>query len=251
MPALKDDDSLPHRQRLRSLAGCRSGRAFLRAAALGRPLRQEPGTPRASILASNPPGVVIGQLQLDEDATPAGAIAPLLADLQSRLQAIPGVQSQGMAKIVPLALMGREETRMRLDTDPLDQRGPMVLVNRVSPGWFSTVQIPLLAGRDFTETTGRALPVWSSSTRQQRGSSGMGTRSADAWTVEKWLAWCATASTGRLANRSGRSFTRPTCNVQSGTSSYSCERLTPRARRRPCAPRWPGSTRPLSSMSGR
>jgi len=47
--------------------------------------------------------------------------------------------------------MGREEMRMRLDTDPLDQRGPMVLVNRVSPGWFRTVQIPLLAGRDFTE----------------------------------------------------------------------------------------------------
>ena len=151
IPALKDDETMPRRQRMRSWLVV--GQVGLSCALLlwsglfVRSLSNAQGIDPGF----EPAGIVIGQLLLDEDATPAGAIAPLLADLQSRLQAIPGVQSQGMAKIVPLALMGREETRMRLDTDPLDQRGPMVLVNRVSPGWFRTVRIPLLAGRDFTE----------------------------------------------------------------------------------------------------
>jgi predicted permease len=151
IPALKDDEPMPLRQRMRSWLVV--GQVGLSCALLlwsGLFIRSlsnaqgiDPGF--------NPAGIVLGHLQLDEDATTSDAIAPLLADLQSRIQAMPGVQSQGMAKIVPLALMGREEMRMRLDTDPLDQRGPMVLVNRVSPGWFRTVQIPLLAGRDFTE----------------------------------------------------------------------------------------------------
>ena len=151
IPALKDDEPVPHRQRVRSWLVV--GQVGLSCALLlwsGLFVRSlsnahliDPGF--------EPAGIVLGHLQLDEDAAKSRAIAPLLADLQLRIQAIPGVQSQGMAKIVPLAFMGREEMRMRLDTDPPDQRGPMVLVNRVSPGWFRTVQIPLLAGRDFTE----------------------------------------------------------------------------------------------------
>ena len=47
---------------------------------------------------------------------------------------------------------------MRLDTDAPDQRGPMILVNRVTPGWFRTMQIPLLAGRDFTENDRAGAP---------------------------------------------------------------------------------------------
>ena len=65
-------------------------------------------------------------------------------------RACPACSSRALAKIVPLALMGREETRMRRNTDSPDQPGRMVLVNRVSPDWFRTVRIPLLAGRDFT-----------------------------------------------------------------------------------------------------
>jgi predicted permease len=151
IPALKDDEPMPLRQRMRSwLVVGQVGLScalllwsglFIRSLSNAQDI--DPGF--------KPAGIVLGHLQLDEDATKLDAIAPLLADLQSRIQAMPGVQSQGMAKIVPLALMGREEMRMRLDTYPPDQRGPMVLVNRVSPGWFRTVQIPLLAGRDFTE----------------------------------------------------------------------------------------------------
>ena len=150
IPALKDDESMPHRQRMRSLAGGGSGRPVLRAAPLERPLRQELANAQGgrSRLRTRRRRHRTNSVRLRMPFA-ASAIAPLLDSLQSHLQAFPGVQSQGMATIVPLALMGREETRMRLDTDPADQRGPMVLVNRVSPGWFRTVQIPLLAGRDF------------------------------------------------------------------------------------------------------
>jgi putative ABC transport system permease protein len=158
IPALKDDEAMPRRQRMRSwLVVGQVGLScalllwsglFVRSLSNARLI--DPGF--------EPAGIVLAHIQLDGDATKSDAIAPLLAEFQSRIHAIPGVQSQGMAKIVPLALMGREETRMRLDTDPSDQRGPMVLVNRVSPGWFRTVQIPVLAGRDFTEDDRAGAP---------------------------------------------------------------------------------------------
>jgi hypothetical protein len=74
----------------------------------------------------------------------------LLDELRARVAAIPGVQSQGVATIVPLSFTGREEMRMPIDSDPADQRGRWVMVNRVGPGWLETVRIPLLAGRDFS-----------------------------------------------------------------------------------------------------
>jgi hypothetical protein len=39
---------------------------------------------------------------------------------------------------------------MHTESDPRDQPGRWVLVNRVGPGWFRTVRIPILVGRDFT-----------------------------------------------------------------------------------------------------
>ena len=151
IPALKDDDPLTHRQRMRSwLVVAQVGLScalLLWGGLFVRSLSNE----QSIDVGFEPAGVLLGNLQFDRDTTNEAAIEPLLTELQSQIQAIAGVQSQGLAKIVPLALLGREETRMRLDTDPRDQRGPMVLVNRVSPGWFRTVQIPLMAGRDFTE----------------------------------------------------------------------------------------------------
>ena len=33
---------------------------------------------------------------------------------------------------------------------PADERGPFVYANRLGPGWFDTLRIPIVAGRDFT-----------------------------------------------------------------------------------------------------
>ena len=102
-------------------------------------------------LGFDPAGVVLAHLQFDDEVTRSGAIVPPAggtADIASARS--PAFRAQGLAKIVPLAFRGREEMPMRTETDPLDQRGRTVLVNRVSPEWFQTLRIPLLAGRDFT-----------------------------------------------------------------------------------------------------
>lgn len=150
LPALKEDDPLPSRQRLRhwlvvgqvglSCALLLWGGLFARS--LLNAHRIDPGF--------EPAGVLLGHLQLDEEATRSGASVALLRDLQSRIRAIPGVESQGLARIIPLALLGREEMKMRTETDSRDRPGRWVLVNRVTTEWLRTVRIPLLAGRDFT-----------------------------------------------------------------------------------------------------
>jgi predicted permease len=97
----------------------------------------------------DPSGVVIGRVVLGSEVEPAARMA-LLDELRARVAAIPGVQSHGVATIVPLSFTGREEMRMPIDVDPADQRGRWVMVNRLGPGWLETVRIPLVAGRDFS-----------------------------------------------------------------------------------------------------
>ena len=77
-------------------------------------------------------------------------------ELQSRVREMPGVQSAGMISNVPLALMGREEFPVSLGTG--DERGPRVMANTVTPGYFETVRIPILEGRDFTWQDRRGSP---------------------------------------------------------------------------------------------
>jgi predicted permease len=109
-------------------------------------------------LGFDPAGIVLAHLHFDDDVTRSGAIVPQLAELQTRISGLPGVQAQGLGKIVPLAFRGREEMTMRTETDPVDQRGRWVLVNRVSPAWFRTLRIPLRAGRDFSGADGVGAP---------------------------------------------------------------------------------------------
>ena len=251
IPALKDDDPLPHRQRMRSWLVV--GQVGLSCALLlwGGLFVRSLSNAQDIDVGFEPAGVVLGHLQFDEETTKAGALEPVLAELQAQIQAIPGVQSQGLAKIVPLALMGREEMRMRLDTQPPDQKGPMVLVNRVTPGWFRTVRIPLLAGRDFSQDDRAGSPgvviVNETAARQFWNGDAIGkridkrevvgvVRDSKYWTLGETirpLVYTAFSS------------------VPSGTSTCSCGRLTRSAPRRPCAPRSPDWTRRCSSMSGR
>ena len=232
-------------RRCRAVSGCAPGWWWVRSAF---PVRCSSGvasssgacrTPSSSILDSIPPAScsqIFSSTEMPRSQTRSRRSSPTF---NHAFDAIPGVQSQGMAKIVPLALMGREEMRMRLDTDPGDQRGPMVLVNRVSPGWFRTVQNSD-AGRTrlhrrttasgarrcrHRERNGRAAVLEWRRCRQTSGRSGSGRRRAGQQVLDDWR--------DRPASRS----TRPICSVQSRKSVSSCERRTRLARRRPCAPR--------------
>jgi predicted permease len=149
MPSLKDDAAAPRRQRLRywlvvgqvglSCALLLWGGLFARS--LNAASQIDPGF--------DPAGIVIGRLTFGSRLEPSARTA-LLDELRVRIAAVPGVSSLGVATIVPLSFTGREEMRMRTGEDPPDSRGRWVMVNRLGPGWYETLRIPLVAGRDFS-----------------------------------------------------------------------------------------------------
>ncbi|MEY2563052.1 MAG: hypothetical protein QOH88_1245 [Verrucomicrobiota bacterium] len=78
--------------------------------------------------------------------------APFYAEVLRRVRALPGVQSAAVASNLPLTYNGDSMpigVEGRPDPPP-DQR-PDVILRVVSPGYFNTMGIPLVKGRDFTE----------------------------------------------------------------------------------------------------
>jgi predicted permease len=154
VPALKDDDPAALRQRFRralivgqvtlsSLLLLWSG-LFLRS--LSNVHRIDPGF--------DPTDVVLANMVFDDERQAVTVANELLA----RVLTYPGVQSAAFSTVVPLSLTGREEHPVRPDTVGSDRAGLWVTGNRVTPGWFETMRIPLIAGRDFQFSDGPAAP---------------------------------------------------------------------------------------------
>ena len=150
VPSLKDDGGSTRRQRMRQalvvgqVALCTLllvwGGLFARS--LARAIDVNPGF--------DPGGVVVAGINLGEAIDNPEQSDALFVELQRRIEQVPGVESAGMATVVPLALMGREEFRVTpVGADSSGTR-PWVHGNRLTPGWFRTLRIPLRAGRDFT-----------------------------------------------------------------------------------------------------
>ena len=66
-----------------------------------------------------------------------------------RVRGIPGVESAALAGVVPLNDSTTIATGMKTDLNPQEKQ-VRSQINRVSPDYFRTMGIPLLAGRDFT-----------------------------------------------------------------------------------------------------
>jgi predicted permease len=78
-------------------------------------------------------------------------VKALYKSAQERLAAIPGVRSTSMSSIMPLSGNGWQAT-MRVDGYTAKQDENMnISINSVGPGFFATLGIPLMAGREFTE----------------------------------------------------------------------------------------------------
>jgi len=69
-------------------------------------------------------------------------------ELLERMQSVPGVSSAAETLIVPISHTGWDNN---IDIPDGPQRQDVTL-NRVSPGYFHTMETPLLAGRDFNQT---------------------------------------------------------------------------------------------------
>ena len=72
--------------------------------------------------------------------------------LLERVRALPGVQSAGIADLVPVDLHFSRAS-IFIEGQPLERRAnvPTAMCNRVSPGYFQAMGTRLLEGRDFTE----------------------------------------------------------------------------------------------------
>ncbi len=82
----------------------------------------------------------------------------LYKSAQERLAALPGVRSVSMSSIAPLSGNGWQAT-MRVDGYTAKQDENMnISINSVGPGFFATLGIPLIAGREITERDVQGTP---------------------------------------------------------------------------------------------
>jgi predicted permease len=93
----------------------------------------------------DPRGVLLAGLVFDDLAHEPAHTVRALVDLHRRLEQAANVESVGLSTVVPLSLVN-EEFDVVLD----GSQRLRVMANRLTPGWFETVRIPLTAGRDFT-----------------------------------------------------------------------------------------------------
>lgn len=80
-------------------------------------------------------------------------------DLETRIRALPGVVSESQAFTVPLGYIS-EDVPVSIPGRPVEpgKQPPGIEDNSVTPGYFNTLRIPLLRGRDFTEADGPTAP---------------------------------------------------------------------------------------------
>src|SRR5438132_3007493 len=80
--------------------------------------------------------------------------------LQTELQTAPGVEAVSIVDAVPLSGNSSSSPYARADGNlvPVNRR-PLGLTRSISPGYFRTLGIPLLSGRDLTERDGLDQPA--------------------------------------------------------------------------------------------
>jgi putative ABC transport system permease protein len=80
-------------------------------------------------------------------------------ELKAKVIALPGVQSVSLASFVPIvSTPSKQAVYVESHPVPLDQRPPAVLFNRIDTGYFKTLLIPILRGREFTESDDKTAP---------------------------------------------------------------------------------------------
>ena len=101
-------------------------------------------------------GIGLPPAQYADPAARARFVERVLAELQTA----PGVEAVSVADAVPLSGNFSSSPYARADGNPVpvNQR-PLGLTRSISPGYFHTLGIPLLAGRDLTERDGLDQPA--------------------------------------------------------------------------------------------
>jgi macrolide transport system ATP-binding/permease protein len=80
-------------------------------------------------------------------------------ELMQRVRALPGVEAAAYARVVPLGYEQYSSTPIAVDGyEPQPNEGPTADYNEVSPGYFATLGIPLISGREFTRADDENAP---------------------------------------------------------------------------------------------
>jgi predicted permease len=80
-------------------------------------------------------------------------------DLLARVQALPGVESASYSRMAPFTFLTYSTGSIAVDGyDPPRDQQPSAEYVEISPGYFSTMGIPLISGRDFTRSDDENAP---------------------------------------------------------------------------------------------
>jgi putative ABC transport system permease protein len=97
---------------------------------------------------------------INDPAGPQRTIAQFYRDVTTRVQALPGVSSVGAVGDLPVA-DGNSMWSILVDGAPMVDVGqaPSAMPQQVTPGYFRTMGIPILRGREFTAADGDDAPL--------------------------------------------------------------------------------------------
>jgi len=117
----------------------------------------------ATIRNTSPGFLTTSVVQTRVSLTAAGYDVPRSKTFQDelidRLSAVPGVKSAAFARVTPLDYIAFSSTPIAVDGyDAPPGEQPTVEYNQVGPGYFATLGIPLLSGREFTRADDEGAP---------------------------------------------------------------------------------------------
>lgn len=101
-------------------------------------------------IASADPGFDVAHgvvVRVPASSVTSGQQVTVSEQIAARLRTVPGVRAVSWAMLIPL---GNDLRAERFTVAGRSDRGPRTYVNSVGPGYFETLRIPLLRGRDFT-----------------------------------------------------------------------------------------------------
>ena len=105
-----------------------------------------------------PSGVLTARLILPAARYPTGqAVTRVYAAIRDEAARIPGAQSAALSSVVPLSGSSMNSS-VAAEGRPENDRAPQANVRFTSSGYFATMRIPIIAGRDIATTDNASAP---------------------------------------------------------------------------------------------